>query len=100
MSIENEDIYKLLCNVHSDLGALKSSSDSLASTLKDHVADDLRTMRAMYDTQIKPVADQVDALRIDQAQQRGRTKAWGLLATGAGVIASAISAATAMVKWH
>ena len=99
MSIENEDIYKLLCNVHSDLGALKSATDSLGSTLKDHVADDLRTMRAMYDTQIKPVADQVDALRLDQAQQRGRTKAWGLLATGAGVVASALGGLAAF-KWH
>lgn len=99
MSIENEDIYKLLCNVHTSLGELTSASTSVAAALRDHIEDDKRVIRAMYDTQIKPVADQVDALRLDQAQQRGRTKAWGLLATGAGVVASALGGLAAF-KWH
>jgi hypothetical protein len=99
MSIENEDIYKLLCNVHTDIGELKSATTSIGAALKDHIVDDQRVMRAMYDTQIQPLTAQVDALRIDQAQQRGRTKAWGLLATGAGVVASALGGLAAF-KWH
>lgn len=88
MSIENEDIYKLLCSVHQDIGELKGGLTGFKQALSSHVEDDLR------------LTSKVDELRLEQAQQRGRTKAWGILATGAGVIASAVSAAAALVKWH
>ena len=86
MSIENEDIYKLLCNVHKDIGELQSTTASVGNALRDHIAEDKQTIRAMYDTQVKPLADNVDVLRIAQATQRGRTKVWGLVATAAGAV--------------
>ena len=101
MSIKNEDIYNLLCNVHKDIGELKSATTTVAATLKDHIEDDKRVLRAVYDTQIKPVQDQVDVLRISQATQKGRTRVWGLVATGAAtLIGSVAGAAAGLIKWH
>ena len=101
MSIKNEDIYALLCNVHKDIGELKSSTTTVVATLKDHIEDDKRALRAMYDTQIKPVQDQVDVLRISQATQRGRTKVWGLVASGvAGIAGTVAGVAASLIKGH
>jgi hypothetical protein len=101
MSVKNEDIYKLLCNVHSDIGELKGATTTLASTLKEHIEDDKRVIRAVYDTQIQPIAAQVDSLRISQAAQKGRTKVWGLVATAAGSVLGVVAgAASSLIKWH
>ncbi len=101
MSIKNEDIYNLLCNVHKDIGELQSATTTVGAALRDHIAEDKQTIRAMYDTQIKPVQDQVDALRISQATQRGRTKVWGLVASGvAGLAGTVAGIAASLIKGH
>ena len=101
MSIENEDIYKLLCNVHKDIGELQSATTTVGAALRDHIAEDKQTIRAMYDTQVKPLADNVDILRLAQATQKGRTRVWGLVATAAGTLAGTlVGVAASLVKSH
>ena len=101
MSIENEDIYKLLCNVHKDIGELQSATTTVGAALRDHIAEDKQTIRAMYDTQVKPLADNVDILRLTQATQKGRTRVWGLVATAAGAVLGTVAgAASSLIKWH
>ena len=97
MSVKNEDIYNLLCNVHKDIGELKSSTTTIAATLKEHIEDDKRVMRTMYDTQIAPMANKVEELQLSQAKQRGAIRAWGIVATGA---ASLVGTVVSYIKWH
>ena len=97
MSVKNEDIYNLLCNVHKDIGELKGSTTTIAATLKEHIEDDKRIIRAVYDTQIAPVAAKVEELQLAQAKQRGAIRAWGIVATGA---ASIVGTLVSYIKWH
>ena len=101
MSKSNDQLYTLLCKIHEDVGELKGTTASTNAVLKEHIEEDKRIVRAMYDTQIKPVQDQVDVLRISQATQKGRTRVWGLVATGAAtLIGSVAGAAAGLIKWH
>jgi hypothetical protein len=97
MSVKNEDIYKLLCNVHQDIGELKGVTAATNAVLKEHIEEDKRIVRAMYDTQIAPMLTKVEDLRVAQARQRGATKVWGLVATAA---ASVVGGAVSLIKWH
>lgn len=93
----NDQIYDLLCRIHGDIGELKGTTAATNTVLKDHIEEDKRLMRAMYDTQITPVLTKVEDLRLAQAKQKGATRVWGLVATGA---ASIIGGAVGLIKWH
>lgn len=93
----NDQIYDLLCRIHGDIGELKGTTAATNVVLKDHIEEDKRIIRAMYDTQIQPLTTKVDDLRIAQAKQRGAIKVWGLVGTAA---ASVVGGLTGLIKWH
>lgn len=93
----NDQIYELLCNIHKDVGELKGTTAATNEVLKGHIEEDKRIVRAMYDTQIQPLATKVDDLRISQAKQRGSIKVWGIVGTAA---ASIVGGLTGLIKWH
>lgn len=95
--VSNDQLWDLMCRIHGDIGELKGTTASTNSVLKEHIEEDKRIIRAMYDTQIAPVVAKVDELRIAQAKQRGATKTWGLVATAA---ASVVGGLTGLIKWH
>ncbi len=95
--VSNDQIYALLCDVKGDIGELKGATAGFKEALESHIEDDKRVIRSVYDTQIAPVIEKVDALRIAQAKQRGATKTWGLVATAA---ASVVGGLTGLIKWH
>jgi hypothetical protein len=95
--ISNDQIYQLLCNISGDIGELKGLSAGFKESLEAHIEDDKRVMRSVYDTQIVPMGQKVDDIRIQQAKQRGATRTWGLIATTA---ASIVSGAVGLIKWH
>ena len=100
-NVSNDQLYDLLCRIHGDVGELKGTTASFKSALETHIEDDKRVIRSVYDTQIRPVQEQVDTLRIAQATQKGRTRVWGLIATGAAtLIGSVAGAAAGLIKWH
>ena len=93
----NEQIYDLLCRIHGDIGELKGTTAAFKGALESHIEDDKRTIRAVYDTQISPLADKVGEMQLAQAKQKGATKTWGLVATAA---ASVVGGLTGLIKWH
>ena len=95
--VTNDQIYSLLCDVKGDIGELKGSAAGFKAALEAHIEDDKRIIKSVYDSTIAPVAVKVEDLRMDQARQKGAIKTWGLVATGA---ASIISAVVSLVKWH
>ena len=97
MGIDTDQIYDLLCKIHGDIGELKGTTSTFKESLEAHIEDDKRTLRAMYDTQIQPIAAKVEDLRLAQAKQQGRTKVWGMVATAA---ASVVGGAVGLIKWH
>ena len=100
-NVSNDQLWDLMCRIHGDIGELKGTTAATNTVLRDHIEEDKRIVRAMYDTQVKPVADQVDALRLTQAGQKGRMKVWGIVATAAaGVAGTVAGAAGSLIKWH
>jgi hypothetical protein len=101
MDIDSGQIYELLCKVHGDIGELKGMTTGFKDALEAHIEDDKRVIRAVYDTQIAPVAAKVDELRLVQAQQRGRTIRWGWVASFVGALAGAAATLAApFIKGH
>jgi hypothetical protein len=100
-NVSNDQLWDLMCRIHGDIGELKGTATATNAVLKDHIEEDKRVVRAMYDTQIKPVQDDVKAMQLTQAKQKGSARTWGLVAAGAASIAGSVAgAATALIKWH
>lgn len=86
--VDNDQIYDLLCRIHTDIGELKATGTGTRAWLVQHIEDD------------KAMAANIKTLELANATTQGRTKTWGLIATAAGVVASGVSAAAAFIKLH
>lgn len=84
MSISNDEIYRVLLEMKGAQGEIAATLKGHLDTFKTHVQED----EAYHAT----TTTALNHIELKMASQRGAVKTWGVVATAAATIASAIIA--------
>ena len=96
--VSNELIYNILCELKQDIGHIKGATEATAITLAQHVQDDKKMVRDIYDLQISPIAGQVKTLELAAERAKGAARTWGIVGASVASVVGGLAGLLGHIK--